>query len=214
MSKKGLRARLPTLIGAGVMLLLVAGIIYMIKGFIDSAEKPAKNRVQQISLVKPPPPKPPEEKPPEVKPPEPEKQEVPLEQPNPEPAANNEPPPDDALGSNLGPGNDGFGLGKGNGSGRIGGGGSRARWYAGLLGARIEQTLNRDTKLLDMLKAKRITVRIWVGSSGNVERVEWDKGVVPADAEKSLREQLLALSVQEAPEGVEQPIWYRFRPRG
>lgn len=212
MSKKGLRARLPTLIGAGVMLLLVAGLIYMIKSFIDSAEKPAKNRVQQISLVKPPPPKPPEEKPPEpVK--QEIKEEVHIDQPNPQPA---ESPPAEELTTTQGPGNDNFGMKGGDGGGtRIGGGGgSRARWYAGLLGARIEQTLNRDTKLLDILKAKRITVRIWVGSSGNVERVEWDKGVVPAGAEKSLREQLLALSVQEAPDGVEQPIWYRFRPRG
>ena len=187
----------------------MVALIYMIKGFIDSAEKPAKNKVQIISLVKPP-----EPKPPEVKPPEPEKQEIKeevvVDQPKPE--ASNEPPPD--MGSTLGPGNDGFGLGKGSGSGRIGGGGSRARWYAGLLGSQIEQALNRDAKLLDELKAKRITVRIWVGSNGRVERVEWDKGTVPASSEQGLREQLLELTVQESPDGIEQPIWYRFRPRG
>lgn len=213
MSKKDWRARLPTLIGAGVMLLFVAGLIYMIKGFIDGAEKPSKNKVQQISLVRPPPPKPPEEKPPEEKPPEPEKLEIPREQPIPQ--ANNEPPPDQPLGSDLGPGKDGFGLPPGSGGTHIGGGGgSRARWYAGLLGNRIEQALNRDTKLLNELKAKHIMVRIWIGNTGRVERVEWDKGTVPASAEQTLREQLLALTVQESPDGIEQPIWYRFRPRG
>lgn len=207
------KSRLPTLIGVGLMLLLVAGLIYMIKGFIDGAEKPSKNKVQQISLVRPPPPKPPEEKPPEEKPPEPEKLEVPREQPIPQ--ANNQPPPDQPLGSTLGPGNDGFGLPPGSGGTRIGGGGgSRARWYAGLLGSRIEQALNRDTKLLNELKAKRIMVRIWIGNTGHVERVEWDKGAVPGNAEQTLREQLLALTVQESPDGIEQPIWYRFRPRG
>lgn len=209
MSKHRWRAHLPKLIAGGVLLLVMAALVYVIKGFIDSAEKPAKNKVQIISLVKPP-----EPKPPEVKPPEPEKQEIKeevvVDQPKPE--ANNEPPPD--MGSTLGPGNDGFGMAKGSGSGRIGGVGSRARWYAGLLGTRIEQALNRDTRLLDELKAKRITVRIWIGSSGRVERVEWDKGAVPANSEQGLREQLLELTVQESPDGIEQPIWYRFRPRG
>ncbi|GAO34722.1 hypothetical protein SCT_0102 [Sulfuricella sp. T08] len=209
MSKQGWRVHLPKLVVGVVLLLVMTALVYMIKGFIDSADKPTKHKVQIISLVKPP-----EPKPPEVKPPEPVKQEIKeevvLDQPVPE--ANNEPPPD--MGSTLGPGNDGFGLAKGSGSGRIGGGGSRARWYAGLLGARIEQALNRDAKLLDELKTKRITVRIWVGSNGRVERVEWDKGAVPANSEQGLREQLLELTVQESPDGIEQPIWYRFRPRG
>ena len=208
-----LRANLPKLIGSGVVLLVLVGMFYAIKSFIDSAEKPSKSKVQIISLVKPPEPKPPE------KPPEPEKQEikedVKIDQPTPEPVADNEPPP--GLTSSLGVGDDGgFGLGAGDGSGtgRIGGGGSRARWYAGLLGDRIEQVLNRDPQLLDELKAKRIMVRIWVGNSGRVERVEWDAGTVPAKSEQALRQQLLALTVQESPEGIEQPIWFRFRPRG
>ena len=213
MSKLEWRARLPKLIGGGVVLLVLVGLFYAIKSVIGSAEKPGKSKVQIISLVKPPEPKPPE------KPPEPEKQEikeeVQVDQPSPEPVADNEPPP--GLTSSLGPGDGGgFGLGAGDGSGtgRIGGGGSRARWYAGLLGSRIEQALNRDSKLLDELKAKRIMVRIWVGSTGRVERVEWDAGAVPAQSEQILRNQLLALTVQESPEGIEQPIWYRFRPRG
>lgn len=208
-SQHAWRARLPKLIVGGVLLLVMAGMFYVIKGFINSAEKPSKSKVQIISLVKPPEPKPPEQKPPE-----PEKQEIKeeVQVDQPEPQASNEPPP--GLGSTLGPGNDGFGLPQGSGNGRIGGGGSRERWYAGLLGTRIEQALNRDSKLLEELKAKRITVRIWVGNAGHVERVEWDKGVVPMAVENSLREQLLALSVQESPEGIPQPIWFRFRPRG
>ena len=213
MSQSGWRARLPKLLVGVVLLLVIVGMYYIIKHFIDSAEKPSKSKVQTISLVKPPPPKPPEEKPPEpVK--QEIKEEVQVDQPSPQPVAE-EPPP--GLTSALGPGDDaGFGLaaGDGKGTGRIGGGGSRARWYAGLLADRIEQVLNRDSKLLDELKAKRIMVRIWVGNAGRVERVEWDDGAVPAKSEKILREQLLTLSLQESPEGIEQPIWYRFRPRG
>jgi len=213
MSAAGWRASIPKLIVGGVMLAVLAGLFFMIKGFIDSAEKPSKSKVQIISLVKPPEPKPPEEKPPE-----PEKQEikeeVQVDQPNPEPAAE-EPPA--GLTSSWGPGDGGgFGLaaGDGKGTGRIGGNGSRARWYAGLLANQIEQVLNRDSKLLEELKAKRIMVRIWVGATGHVERVEWDAGAVPAKSEQTLREQLMSLKVQEGPEGVEQPIWYRFRQRG
>lgn len=208
-SKQAWRARLPKLIVGGVLLLVVTGMFFVIKGFIDSAEKPSKSKVQIISLVKPPEPKPPEEKPPE-----PEKQEIKeeVQVDQPQPQASNEPPP--GLGSTLGPGNDGFGLPQGSGNGRIGGGGSRARWYANLIGERVEQELNRDAKLLDELKTKRITVRIWVGTTGRVERVEWDKGALPGATEQALRDKLLAVSVSESPEGIEQPIWYRFRPRG
>jgi protein TonB len=214
MSRHGWRANLPKLIVGGVLLLVVTGMYFLIKNFIDSAEKPSKSKVQTISLVKPPPPKPPEEKPPEPVKPE-VKDEVKIDQPQPQPV--DESPPA-GITSSLGPGDDGgFGLGAGDGkgTGRIGGGnGSRARWYAGLLANRIEQVLNRDSKLLDELKAKRIMVRVWVGNTGHVERVEWDAGTVPAKSEQVLRDQLLKLSLQESPEGVEQPIWYRFRPRG
>ena len=213
MSTSGWRASIPKLIVGGVVLAVLAGLFFMIKGFIDGAEKPSKSKVQIISLIKPPEPKPPEEKPPE-----PEKQEikeeVKIDQPSPEPVAEDPPA---GLTSSLGPGDGaGFGLaaGDGRGTGRIGGNGNRARWYAGLLANQIEQALNRDSKLLDELKAKRIMVRIWVGATGRVERVEWDAGAVPAKSEQTLREQLLSLKVQEGPEGVEQPIWYRFRQRG
>lgn len=212
MNQQVWRARLPKLAMGAVLLLVLIGMFFVIKGFIDGAEKPSKSKVQIISLVKPPEPKPPEEKPPE-----PEKQEikeeVQVDQPNPEPVDS----PPVGLTSSLGPGADGgFGLaaGDGKGTGRIGGGGNRARWYANLIGERVEQELNRDAKLLDELKTKRITVRIWVGSAGRVERVEWDKGALPGVTEQALRDKLLAVSVSESPEGIEQPIWYRFRPRG
>jgi protein TonB len=221
MTKKSLRARLPVLLGGTVLILLLVGLVWMIKGFIDHAEPPAKRQVQQISLVKPPPPKPDEKLPEDKPPPEPPKMEekIPLNEPVPDQPPDNQPPPGDQLGvdADASAGSDGFGLAARKGGRDItlgGGGGSRARWYAGLLGNRIEQALNRDSKLLAELKNKHIVVRIWVNSSGQVERVEWDKGAVPADSEKTLREQLLALSVTESPDGIEQPIWYRFRPRG
>ena len=215
MSKQVLRVRLPNLIGSAVLLLVVAGMIYMVKGSIDSPVKPPKNKEIIVSVERHDPLPPPDVKPPESKKIIEEKQHV-TEIPEDEGRLAKPTPPDDPLKTTLGPGSDANGLPPGDGGTRIsdGGGGSRARWYAGLLASRIEQTLNRDSNLLNELRAKRITVRVWVGNNGRVERVEWEKGTVPANSEPILREQLLTLTMQETPDGVAQPIWYRFRPRG
>lgn len=211
MGGKALRARLPVLIGGGVLLLLLAALVWMIKGFIGDAEPPAKRQVQQISLVKPPPlkveEKPPEEKPPEVK------EEVPMELPNPEPAANNEPPPDDAVGSNLGPGNDGFGLGKGNGSGRIGGGGSRFGWYASILQQTLQDQLARNEKAKQ--GDYKVMVKIWVSPTGVLERYELMNSSGTAEVDAALRQILAGLrELREAPPpDMPQPIKLRIVSR-
>ena len=57
------------LIGGGLLVLIVAIIVYV---FRDAFEKPAqsKKQVQQVSVVRPPPPPPPPPPKPEIKPPE------------------------------------------------------------------------------------------------------------------------------------------------
>lgn len=215
MSQQRWRAYLPHLIGGAVLLLVVAGAVYMAKGSIDSPVKPPRKIDIQVLVEKYEPPPPPEVKQPELKKIIEEKQQV-VEIPPEEGRPVKQTPQGDPLKTTMGPGSDVNGLPPGSGGNHIGegGAGSRARWYASLLASRIEQTLNHDSKLLDELKAKRITVRVWVGDNGRVERVEWDKGSVPAKSEQVLRDQLLTLTMQETPDGVQQPIWYRFRPRG
>lgn len=79
-SKKSLRRRLPMLLGGAFMLIVIVGVVFLIRNFLDNPDKPNTRRVQQISIIKPPEPPPPP--PPEVKPPE-VKEEVKLDEPPP-----------------------------------------------------------------------------------------------------------------------------------
>jgi len=210
-SKQAWRARLPKLMMGAVLLLVLAGMFYVIKGFIDSAEKPSKSKVQIISLVKPPEPKPPEEKPPE-----PEKQEikeeVQLDQPNPEPVDS----PPAGLTSSLGPGADGgFGLaaGDGKGTGRIGGGSNPFNWYASLLQQALQEQLANSEKAKNA--AYKVLVKVWVSSSGKVERYEVMNSSGNSEVDVTLRAILSSLrELKEAPPpDMPQPLKLRIVSR-
>lgn len=211
MNQQKWRARLPKLIVGGVLLLVVAGMFYVIKGFIDSAEKPSKSKVQIISLVKPPEPKPPEEKPPE-----PEKQEIKeeVQVDQPQPQASNEPPP--GLTSSLGPGDGGgFGLaaGDGKGTGRIGGGGNPFNWYASLLQQALQDQLASNEKAKDAVY--KVLVKVWVSASGKVERYEVMNSSGNKEVDITLRTILSSLSeLKEAPPpDMPQPLKLRIVSR-
>ncbi|MBI5750794.1 MAG: energy transducer TonB [Hydrogenophilales bacterium] len=211
MSKQAWRARLPKLMMGAVLLLVLAGMFFVIKGFIDSAEKPSKSKVQIISLVKPPEPKPPEQKPPE-----PEKQEikeeVQVDQPNPEPADS----PPEGLTSSLGPGADGgFGLaaGDGKGTGRIGGGGNVFNWYASLLQQALQEQLAASEKAKNV--AYKVLVKVWVSTSGKVERYEVMNSSGNSEVDVTLRAILSSLrELKEAPPpDMPQPLKLRIVSR-
>lgn len=211
MSQLKWRARLPKLILGGVLLLVMAGMFYLIKSVIDSAEKPSKSKVQIISLVKPP-----EPKPPEVKPPEPQKQEikeeVQVDQPEPQPS--NEPPP--GLTSSLGPGDDaGFGLaaGDGKGTGRIGGGGNPFNWYASLLQQALQDQLANSEKAKNA--TYKVVVKVWVSTTGTVERYEVMNSSGNTEVDATLRTILSSLrELKEAPPpDMPQPLKLRIVSR-
>ncbi|MBD3812130.1 MAG: TonB-dependent receptor, partial [Betaproteobacteria bacterium] len=81
--KRSLRSRLPLIGGLLFMAVFTAGVIWGVMGFIKDSGKPERPKIQTISLVKPPPPKPPEEKPPEPQKIDKPKEEVKLDQPQP-----------------------------------------------------------------------------------------------------------------------------------
>lgn len=217
--KKSLRSRLPVLAGLLFMTLFTAGVIGLVKGFIDNTEAPEKVRVQKISLVKPPPPKP------EEKPPEPEKmqqeqpkhEEVQLDQPpTPDQPRDEGPPAGEQLGLDAdgGAGGDGFGLAARKGGRDIttlGGGGSRLGWFSKLISRQLEDALKRAKSLQG--KEYQVTAQLWIDGSG-ITRVRLDKGTGNTELDEILRREMLGLTLREAfPEDIPQPVKLRVVSR-
>lgn len=162
----------------GGVALLAASALLLMKFLSGPAAKPSG--VQQVALIKQPPPPPPP-KPPE-KPPEPPqvKEEVKIDQPKPdepqpdEPkAADDKPASDKPLGVDAegGAGSDGFGL-AGNKGGRdyltTGGGG--AAYYSGLLQRQFYDALSRNRKVLK--EEFKVVVKVWLGDDGQVQKAD------------------------------------------
>lgn len=216
-----LRSKLPALAGGAFLLLFTAGMVYWVIGFIDSAGKPEAPRVQKISLVKPPPPRPPEEKPlePEKVEQQPE-EEVPmnLEQPPETLEAADEPPPgeDLAVEGEGGAGGDAFGLLGKKGVRELGGGGrggDRNAWYGRLISRHLEEALRQSKPLQGA--SYRVVVNVWFDGEG-IERVQMVQGSGNAQTDDLLRRELLALPpLREAiPADLPQPVRIRVASRG
>ena len=194
---------------------LLAGLLASVGG--------TQRRVVEVSLMRPPPP-PPE---PIVKPPEPPlvREEVKLPEPEvkPEPLQpKSEAPHSDRLGLDSAPGtgSDAFGLsarkggrditlGEGNGAER-----ASAIWYAGVLQDRLNAHLNKNDQLRKT--GYRAEVRIWIASSGAVERVELLRGTGDAKMDGVLQTALEATPPLRPPPpaDVPQPIRIRITSRG
>lgn len=219
-NKRSLRSRLPAIAGFGFMALFTAAAIWLVKDFIDSSEAPQKPRVQQISLVKPPPPRP------EEKPPEPEEkieevkqEEVQMDAPPPDqPDAG--PPPGEQLGLDAdgAAGGDGFGLAARKGGRDIttlGGGSreSREAWYGRLISRHFEEGLRRSKKLQD--DAYQVILQVWFDAGGAVRKVQLVRGSGNAATDALIKDELLALQpLREAlPEDLPQPVRIRLASR-
>ncbi len=209
--KRSFRRRLPLLVGGVFFLILIAGVVILIKNFLDNPDRPNTRRVQQISLIKPPeppPPPPPEEKPPEVK--EEEKLDEP---PPPEPEA---PPPGANLGVDAeGKGNgDQFGL-VGNKGGReliMEGNGSRFGGYLGGVQRSIHDELSRNEKLRK--GEYKAEVAIWIGSNGSVERLELLSSSGNPDVDAAMKKVLSSIrQLDEPPSDMPQPVKLRISSR-
>ncbi|HTN94282.1 MAG TPA: TonB C-terminal domain-containing protein [Gallionella sp.] len=201
---------MPFLIGSVFILAVVAGIVVLIKNFLDHAGPPNIQRVQQISLIQPPeppPPPPPEEKPPEVK------QEVKLDEPPPQPDA---PPPGANLGLDAeGRGNgDAFGL-IGNKGGReltLGGFGSRFGGYLGGMQKSIHDELAHNDKLRK--GEYKIDVAIWIRPNGSVDRFELLASSGMQDVDAALKKVLASIKqFDEPPPDMPQPVKLRISSR-
>jgi len=217
-------------------LLVAAGLLWiLVDKLMEPGEKRPKRVVQQISLVRPPPPPPP---PPKVEPPkvEPQKVEIkePLETPKPEQQADkapDAPPP----GSNLGvdadgvAGSDGFGLAArrggsdlvgstpgGTGGAVLGGAplANRFAWYGALVKERIQESVARDKTL--GVADYRINVNVWIDAKGAVTRAELVGTTGDAALDDALKLALQGLPPlrEGAPGDMPQPIKLRITARG
>ena len=225
--KKSLRSRLPAIAGLLFMVLFTVGVIWLVKDFISNAEPPEKTKVQRISLVKPPPPKP------EEKPPEPEKMEQPPKQDDvqmdapstPDQPEDEGPPPGEQLGLDAdGSGSgDGFGLAARKGGRDIttlGGGGPKGNpWgrYDALLNEAVSSAFQQALAREKALKGKnyKVIVKVWIDSSGKVTRAALVDSTGDSLADEVLKEALRNMRTlrESPPADMPQPVKIRVTSR-
>lgn len=169
---------------AGALVGVMVAVVVLLMKFLAVPATKVRG-VQQIALIKQPPPPPPP-KPPE-KPPEPPKikEEVKVEQPKddpkpPEPKAADEKPASDkplAVDADGSAGSDGFGLAANKGGrdllttgGGGGGGGGGGNYYSGLLQRHFFEALSRNRKVLK--DEFRVVVKVWLGDDGRVQKAD------------------------------------------
>jgi protein TonB len=216
--KRSLRSKLPVIAGGVFLALFTAGSIWVVKGFIDNAEAPDKTRVQTISLVKPPPPKPPEKLPEPEKIEQPKEEEVQVEAPpTPDQPQDAGPPPGEQLGLDAdgGAGSDGFGLAARKGGRDIttlGGGGDRLAWFSKRISRQLEDELKRAKALQG--KEYQVIAQLWFDVGGSVTRVRMDKGTGNTELDEVLRKEIQSLTLRDPlPEDMPQPVKLRVVSR-
>ena len=209
----------PTRLLIAVLALAVIALLGLgLKELLRDSEKPRKQTVHNIALLKPPPPPPPPK--PKEKLPEPEikKEEVKIDQPKPDAPNEDDAPEGKQLGVDAegGAGSDGFGL-VGNKGGRdllAGGTKGAFAFYTNQLQRHLQDELakNRKLKRLDY----RVMVRVWLSKSGSVQRVDLGGSSGDAEVDEALRMALAAApALRDAPpENMPQPIRIRIMNRG
>jgi periplasmic protein TonB len=214
-----------TLVGA-MLISCVAGGALAVHSFLEKPAVP-KRTVQQIALLRQPPPPPP--KPPE-KPPEPPKvkEEVKLPDPKPEPKPDEPKPPDEkppapdkplGVDADAGTGSDSFGLVANKGGreittlgGTSGGTGLGGAYYSGLLQRQFFEALSRNRKILR--DEFRVVVRIWVGDDGRVQKAEVISGSGNEQVDEQIQVTLLDMApLRDVPPSSMRPIQLRLSNR-
>lgn len=201
------QSRVKTWIGTALAITAVVGFVYMVANAIMAPAPTQQKRIQQITLVMPPPPPPPVEQPPEpeIK----EQVETPPEAPV---EADAPASPDlgvDADGSGAG---DGFGLiGKKGGRDLLDGGPFGS--YKGVLASDIKAALDADRRV--RAQPYNLTLELWIGRDGRIERVELGGTTGDRALDKNLRQVLADIGrVREAPPiEMPQPVTLRVTSR-
>ncbi len=209
--------------GGVVLGLAIAVLLALWLREVLMSGKPAKRmKLQQITLLRPPPPPP---KPPEEKPPEPEvKEEVKIDQPEEQPEQEEQAPPPgpdlgvDAEGTGEG---DSFGLvGKKGGADLIGSGGPAGNpwaWYDAIVNEAVNSAFQNALSREKELKHKnyKVIVKVWVDAGGQVTRSALVEGTGDERVDKILKDVLRDMRALRdgPPADMPQPLKIRVTSR-
>ncbi len=209
--------------GGVVLGLAIAVLLALWLREVLMSGKPAKRmKLQQITLLRPPPPPP---KPPEEKPPEPEvKEEVKIDQPEEQPEQEEQAPPPgpdlgvDAEGTGEG---DSFGLvGKKGGTDLIGSGGPAGNpwaWYDAIVNEAVNSAFQNALSREKELKHKnyKVIVKVWVDAGGQVTRSALVEGTGDERVDKILKDVLRDMRALRdgPPADMPQPLKIRVTSR-
>jgi hypothetical protein len=188
----------PRFLLTGAVVLLLAGAVYGIASLVLSPPPPKmKQVVHEISLLPPPPP-PIEQPPPEIK------EEVMI--PEPQPVAQDDAPPQGALGvDGDASGSDSFQLrARKGGRGLLEGGAYSA--FANHIQESVYKILAGNKKVRDA--NYMVTVRLWFSQDGRIERSELANSTGNAEVDSSIKIALAQLGSlgNEMPPGLPQPV--------
>jgi periplasmic protein TonB len=169
-AKRSVR-RYITLIGGGLIaLLMFVGFVWFVRTMMAGKVVKTQRQVQIVQVIRPPPPPPPDQPPP---PPPPEKIQEALPKDEPEPSPKDEPAPSQPLGIDAEgtAGGDAFGLAaRRGGSDLVGGEGSSVfAWYTNRLKDAVIERLSADSKIES--KKFSISVRVWIEPDGKIKEV-------------------------------------------
>lgn len=195
-------------LGGVLAALFLGGLAWLILHFINAPQGPRKPTVQQVAILRQPPPPPP--KPPE-KPPEPPKVQEEVKIDTPPPQATPDKPADPApaeqplgLDADGSAGSDGFGLAANRGGrdittiGSSTGGGSSGRYFTGLLQRNFFEALARNRQA--PTDEFSVVVSVWIGDDGRVQRARIVNGSGNAELDRLIEATLSDMSpLREVP---------------
>ena len=198
------------------------GLAWFIVSNLGGKGPPKKPGVQQVAILKQPPPPPP--KPPEKQPEPPKvKDEVKIDQPKPDPVPDKpaDPAPADkplALDADGAAGADGFGLAANRGGrdittiGNATGGGGTGRYFTGLLQRNFFEALARNRKAPQ--DEFSVVVKVWIGEDGRVQRTSIVTGSGNAELDQLIAATLADMApLREVPPGSLRQVQLRLNRR-
>ena len=180
--------RVPLVGGLLLVLLLICGGVWFIHGIVTSRDVKPPHVVENVTLIRPPPPPA-------------EKVEEPLPQDEPPPSPDNSPAPTPQLGLDAEgtAGGDSFGLAARLGGSEITGtGGAVFAWYTGKLKSEVSDRLSSDSKLRG--RKYTVGVRIWIEADGRIKDVRVVNGTGNNEIDSAIAADLVALGrLSESP---------------